>query len=257
MQDLAGKKILVCGGLGRMGSAICSHLVSIKAIPIVVDSQKNEIEASLSYKCDLSDVKQTELVFAQIFEEHSRVDHLINAIRLREGNLKNKSLENASALIIKELNAFLYPMHFFCLKKRALGSLVNISSILGTKVDVNVPLEYHVAKAGMEQASRYYAANYERFKVRINCISPGLISNGAGEYFSNSLNDSNYARLSGILPAQFSGGHDSVANLAAFLLSNSSKFLIGENIKLDGGGNLLEPLSISKALEKRFNEFKP
>ena len=79
MQDLAGKKILVCGGLGRMGSAICSHLVSIKAIPIVVDSQKNEIEASLSYKCDLSDVKQTELVFAQIFEEHSRVDHLINA----------------------------------------------------------------------------------------------------------------------------------------------------------------------------------
>lgn len=244
MIDLIGKKIVVCGGAGRMGNSICSYLKNIGAIPIVVDAILGDDDRHLSFKCDLSDADDTERVFNKIFNDNSRVDYLVNALRIRSEEKVFSSIKLSSLLIQKEINAYLFPMHFFCMKKRISGSLVNISSILGKSISLDVPLEYHVAKAAIEQASRYYASNFQKFKVRVNCISPGLISNGPSENCSTSHGASYYSQLACKLPIQRSGGHNDVASLTAYLLSDASGFVIGENIKIDGGGHLMEPLSI-------------
>lgn len=244
MKDLEGKKIVVCGGSGRMGGSICSYLETIGAIPIIIDNQIEDISRYLSLKCDLSNANETRRVFEQLFSEHPQVDHFVNAIRIRSEELEESDIIASSDAIMLEMNAYLYPMHFFCMKERVSGSLVNVSSILSERIDLEVPLAYHVAKAAIEQASRYYTAKYKDYKVRINCILPGLISNGAAEYSSVDPDASHYSNLANKLPLMRSGSHDEVAALVAFLLSDASGFVVGANVKIDGGGDLVELLSV-------------
>ena len=228
-----------------MGNSICDYLSNIDVIPVVIDSSIRENCRYQSFQCNLSDADETESVLNSIFEEHRHVNHLINAVRIRSEIHDNKNIKSTSICIMEEMNAYLNPMHFFCSKTHTSSSLVNISSILGKSISSDVPIAYHVAKAAIEQASRYYATKYNDTKVRINCISPGLISNGGSEDCSYESDAGSYARLACRLPIQRSGGHNAVAALATFLLSELSDFVVGENIKVDGGGDLLEPLSIS------------
>ena len=39
------------------------------------------------------------------------------------------------------------------------------------------PLPYHVAKAGLNQLSKYYANNLGKHSVRVNIVEPGLVDN--------------------------------------------------------------------------------
>lgn len=240
MQDLKGKKIIVCGGSGQMGRNICSHIREIEAIPIIVDSNIEKQETDTAFECDLSNSTATELIFDKLFKIHPEVNYLVNALRIRKKIDINDNICSMSASISSELNAYLYPMHFFCNKKREGGALVNISSILGRRISLDVPLDYHVAKASIEQASRYYAARYKDHKVRVNCIAPGLISKGDSEIQSINPNDSHYSQLARKLPLQRSGSQSEVVSLITFLLSEASGFLLGANILIDGGGDLIE-----------------
>jgi len=244
VDDLKGKKVIVCGGAGRMGLNIVTYLENQGAVPIIIDKIVKRKISDTFYQCDLSNFENTKLIFKRILEVHPDVRHMVNALRIRNVDEGTNDICKSSALINSGINSYIYPMHLFCDSDLSNGSVVNISSVLGNKISPNVPLAYHVTKAAIEQASKYYAANFKEHKIRINCIAPGLISNGASEVQSSAPDASYYAKIATKLPLQRSGSHNDVASLAAFLLSDASGFLTGTNIKLDGGSDLLELTSL-------------
>jgi len=124
--------------------------------------------------------------------------------------------------------------------ERGSGSLVLFSSMYGTvSTDPHIyeapmnpnPVEYGVGKAGIQQLTRYLAVHYGKRSVRCNAISPGPFPNPSVQLEEPAFID----RLSKKVPLGRVGQAPEIAGAVAFLLSDTSTFITGQNLAVDGG----------------------
>jgi len=124
--------------------------------------------------------------------------------------------------------------------ERGSGSLVLFSSMYGTvSTDPHIyeapmnpnPVEYGVGKAGIQQLTRYLAVHYGKRGVRCNAISPGPFPNPSVQREEPAFID----RLSKKVPLGRVGQAPEIAGAVAFLLSDTSTFITGQNLAVDGG----------------------
>ncbi|EFP00051.1 hypothetical protein GCK72_019243 [Caenorhabditis remanei] len=124
------------------------------------------------------------------------------------------------------------------------GDIVNVSSIAAGPSPFVYYTYYGVAKAGLDQLTRCMSIEFIPFGVRVNSVSPGLISTG----FLNAVGFPNdavrkteeyYASQRDCIPAGRTGKPEEIATLIAFLADkNSSAFIIGQSVVIDGGTSL-------------------
>ena len=93
------------------------------------------------------------------------------------------------------------------------------------------PVEYGVGKAGIQQLTRYLAVHYGKRSVRCNAISPGPFPNPSVQREEPAFID----RLSKKVPLGRVGQAPEIAGAVAFLLSDTSTFITGQNLAVDGG----------------------
>ncbi len=124
--------------------------------------------------------------------------------------------------------------------ERGSGSLVLFSSMYGTvSPDPHIyespmtpnPVEYGVGKAGMQHLTRYLAVHYGKSGVRCNAISPGPFPNPSVQHDEPAFID----RLSKKVPLGRVGQSPEIAGAVAFLLGDTSTFITGQNLAVDGG----------------------
>ncbi|PWJ58158.1 NAD(P)-dependent dehydrogenase (short-subunit alcohol dehydrogenase family) [Dyadobacter jejuensis] len=120
------------------------------------------------------------------------------------------------------------------------GSLVLFSSMYGSvSPDPSIyspplhknPIEYGVAKAGLEQMVRYLAVHWGTKKVRCNAIAPGAFPNPSVQNQQPDFID----KLSSKSPLGRIGQPEEIAGTVAFLLSAASTYITGQTIAVDGG----------------------
>jgi NAD(P)-dependent dehydrogenase (short-subunit alcohol dehydrogenase family) len=102
------------------------------------------------------------------------------------------------------------------------------------------PVGYHVGKAAQLQMARFYAANFKKYGIRINCLAPGaFVEKERSKNFYLEKTDLT-SRIKKIVPTgQFTKIQEIVA-VADFLLGEKSNFINGQEIYLDGGLSLLD-----------------
>lgn len=93
------------------------------------------------------------------------------------------------------------------------------------------PIEYGVGKAGIIQMTRYLAVSWGKENVRCNCISPGpfpnlIVQRDNPEFVEHLAQKSPMGRI---------GKPDEIAGAVAFLLSDASSYITGQNLIVDGG----------------------
>ena len=124
--------------------------------------------------------------------------------------------------------------------ERGSGSLVLFSSMYGTvSPDPSIyeapmnpnPVEYGVGKAGIQQLTRYLAVHYGPRGIRCNAISPGPFPNPTIQANQPAFID----HLSKKVPLGRVGQSPEIAGAVAFLLSDASTFITGQNLAVDGG----------------------
>lgn len=126
------------------------------------------------------------------------------------------------------------------MKSNKKGSIVLFSSMYGSvsphpsvyKSPMRInPVEYGVGKAGIVQMTRYMAVHYGKDNVRCNCISPGPFPN------PDVLKENSdfIKRLEKQVPMGRVGKQNEIAGSVAFLLSDASSYITGQNIFVDGG----------------------
>lgn len=105
-------------------------------------------------------------------------------------------------------------------------------------------LSYHVSKAAIDQLIRYFSYKLGKQNIRVNDIRPALVyKERARKFYEDNPEIKNlYER---VIPLRRMGSVKDIANLAYFLSSNNSSYLIGQVIKLDGGISLHETGSLS------------
>ena len=110
------------------------------------------------------------------------------------------------------------------------GSIVALSSVYGmTGCAGNTPC--NVAKGGILQLMRSLAADYASYGIRVNAISPGLVSTPMTAGSMGASHDA-FARMH---PLGRPGTPEEVAAGITFLLSDAASFITGVNLPVDGG----------------------
>lgn len=122
------------------------------------------------------------------------------------------------------------------IKTRCGGSIINIASMSGSIV--NYPQEqccYNASKAAVISLTKSLAAEWARFGIRVNAISPG--------YMDTALNrvpalEAQKRIWIDHTPQKRLGSVDELNNLAVYLASEGSSFMTGNNCIIDGGYTL-------------------
>ena len=100
---------------------------------------------------------------------------------------------------------------------------------------VNYPQEqscYNASKAGVIQFGKSIAAEWAKYNIRVNCISPG--------YMDTALNrvpalEAQKKIWKSMTPQARLGNVDELNGLCVFLASDASSFMTGANVAIDGG----------------------
>lgn len=255
--DLHGRAALITGGAGHIGSAIADAFAELGASIAIVDIdgsrgaelagklQKNRNVSAISIPTDLENEADLRTLPARVAEKLGSLDILVNcaalagtsklegwAVRLREQSVASwrRALEvNLTApLILAQASAD-------ALAASGHGSIINILSIYGLVgpderlyegTTMGNPAAYGASKAGLLQLTRYLSTTLAP-RVRSNAITPGGVERGQAKAFR----DRYVART----PLGRMAIEEDFKGAAAFLASDASAYVTGQNIVVDGG----------------------
>lgn len=258
--SLKDKVVVVTGATGVLGEAFINGLASANATIVIIGRNeavaKKRAEDAKAAGCKsiyiLADVlSEEDLMKAKtsILSEFGRIDALVNAAG---GNVAEAVVQpgndvfdlNISALKQAfDLNLFgtILPTQIFGkeIAKQG-GSIVNISSVSATQALTRV-LGYSLAKSSIDSYTKWMAielANRYGDKIRMNSIVPGFFITNQNRDLLTNKDGSLTARGQSIItktPFKRFGNPDELIGALVYLLSDASKFVNGENIKVDGG----------------------
>ncbi len=109
----------------------------------------------------------------------------------------------------------------------AKGSIVNVSSIAGSRVHPFAGSAYATSKAALAALTREMATDFGPLGVRVNAISPGEIE--------TSILSPGTEKLIEQIPLHRLGQPDEVAKAIYFLCSDASSYVNGAELHINGG----------------------
>jgi NAD(P)-dependent dehydrogenase (short-subunit alcohol dehydrogenase family) len=113
------------------------------------------------------------------------------------------------------------------------GSIVFLASVMGAVGESGKTL-YSMSKGALISGSRSLAIELAKRKIRVNCISPGVVDTPMSQNAEYSKDAESLSRISSYHPLGL-GNADDVANACIFLLSDASRWITGTNLIVDGG----------------------
>ena len=114
------------------------------------------------------------------------------------------------------------------------GSIVNDSSYMGLRGGTGRQTAYTASKHGLLGLTKSAARDYAQKGIRINAVCPGVIDTTMMQGIDN--NDTNIReKLERWIPMSRYGKPSEVANVVAFLCSDSASYITGQAIPIDGG----------------------
>lgn len=130
----------------------------------------------------------------------------------------------------------------FWLEQDHPGSIVNIGSVLADRPARRffATHAYAAAKAAIVGLSLSVANYYATNNIRCNVISPGLIDTPMSERALGDQEIIDYVRHRQPLDEGRAGEPDEVAHAIVFLLSDQSRFITGQTLRVDGGWSVSE-----------------
>jgi NAD(P)-dependent dehydrogenase (short-subunit alcohol dehydrogenase family) len=253
MFDLSNRVSLIVGGAGYLGKEVCLGMAEQGAEVVVADVNAKAAEemlarfpAPIREKCrvlavDIGDETAIDRLIEQIEKDYDRLDTLVNATYAPHGESAKQISKNAFADSLSKNVA-----SGFILARKAKkimnkgSSMIMFSSMYGKvapdpgmyvgEMDPN-PIEYGVAKAGIEQMIRYLAVSWAKEGIRVNGVAPGPFPNPKVQ----EENPEMMTRLEEKVPMGRMGQPSEIAGTIAFLASDAASYITGQIIAVDGG----------------------
>lgn len=257
LHDMKGRVAVITGGAGHLALAFGQALAEFGASIVVVDlledacvRRAEELKAHAQVEClsmavDLAREDAAATIVSRTLARFERLDVIINnAAFTGMSGLAGYAVPFAeqtvaawdAALRINLTSAFaLVQAAHEALRASGHGSVINIGSIYGlVGPNMNLyegttmgnPAAYAATKGGLLQLTRYLATVLAP-EVRVNCVSPGGVERGQPEAFQR--------RYSSLTPLARMGTEEDLKGVIAFLASDASAYVTGQNIPVDGG----------------------
>ena len=219
------KKIATCGytviGTSRSkdgADLITETLKDFKGKGIVMDVTNQEsINTSVS----------------QINDDYGVIYGLVNNAGITNDNLLMRMSDEQWNTVIETNLTSLYRVTKSVLKdmmKERTGRIVNIGSIVGMMGNAGQS-NYSATKSGLLGFTKSLAREVSSRNINVNAISPGFIDTD----MTRALSEEQIEALTKNIPLGRIASPDEVSSVVAFLLSDDSSYITGENINVNGG----------------------
>jgi NAD(P)-dependent dehydrogenase (short-subunit alcohol dehydrogenase family) len=242
MIELNGKIVIITGGAGGIGAAAAEIFAKAGARLSIVDLDAVRGEALAKklgarfFKCDVSSPEEVKAVLGNF----DRIDVIYNNAGVylpgRDGRITD--IDEAvweKVLAINLRSVFLFCKYGIPLMMKHGGSIINTASSAGM---IGIPGcdAYTATKGAIVQLTKSLAAEYGRYNIRTNCISPAAIMTPMVR--QSNLDDETFDAESFLklrTPLRRFGTPEEVAQVALFLASDAASYLNGAVIATDGG----------------------
>lgn len=254
--DLTGRKALVTGAAVGIGRGCAVALARAGADVAVVDlngeageKTAEEIRAmgvdALFVSCDVTQKAQVQAMMRQVVERFGRLDVAVNnagiAILGADEEIDQAAWDKVIAVNLTGT--------FLCAQAEARqmigqmpteGKIINIASMSATIANCNA--SYDASKAGVVHMTRTLAAEWGRFNINVNCISPSYVLTPMHASTPVAVR----RRIRELTPLGHVERPEDLHGAVIFLASPASDYVTGLDLMVDGGHTLnawLTPLS--------------
>jgi len=252
--DLSAKIVLITGGYGYLGTAITESLLFHGATVYVLGRDESKFLAAFPENfgqrdklffqfCDVSMTESISNALKIIYAKTTKIDVLINNAFYSKGQspLKMTDEEWMTGIDGTLSNVFKFIREIIpYFSKSNSGKIINVSSMYGmVSPDFTAyikfpeflnPPNYGVAKAGIIQLTKYYAAYLGKSGITVNTVTPGPFPSRKVQEKQGFINE-----LSKRTCLNRIGSPEDIAGAFVFLASDASNFVTGQNIIVDGG----------------------
>jgi len=244
---------VITGGGSGIGQAIAMRLASEGCHAVLLDfsDEAGRDTVKLIIKdggsahyinTDVSDTESVKNAFAQI----NQVDVLVNNAGIASiGDLENCPPEELDRVYGVNVKGVYHCLYFAVPKMVAAGEgvILNLASI-ASKIGIADRFAYSMSKGAVLTMTLSVARDYIDKGIRANCICPArvrtpFVEGYLADNFSDQERPAMEAKLSAAQPIGRMGKPEEIAELAAFLCSDKSKFITGSAYDIDGGFTLL------------------
>lgn len=241
----SGKNVLITGASRGIGAGIAKVLanynlkvwINYRSDEGVALALKDEIEKSggsvAVIKFNADNESEVTSAFKVIADCDGGLDYLVNNAGITNDKLALRmKVEDFMSVIDSNLkSAFICSREALkMMSKNRFGSVVNIASIIGERGNAGQS-NYAASKGGMIAMSKSFAYEGASRSVRFNAITPGFVDTSMTE----SLSDEIKATYLKNIPLGRFANVSEIAEVVAFLLSDSASYITGEVIKVNGG----------------------
>lgn len=225
------KRILITGGTSGLGLHLAEQFRQQGASVLIcgrdpVKGRKAARQSGAEFLAtDLCEGQQVDRLFDYIHEHYKQLDIAINCAGFaRSSSLLDESEESWRETLDVNLTSVWRCMKWevrMMLEQIDGGAIINMSSIAGLHGYAADMSSYVATKHALVGLTRAAALEYATHNIRINALCPARICTHRAE--------------DDMLPTGYTGTPQDLANAAFFLASETSSFITGQALPVDGG----------------------
>lgn len=247
---LNGKKAIITGSGGGIGSAIAYSLAELGADTALLDvnaesimNLKEDLEKRfrvrvLAMPVDITDSRQVTDAVNAVVDSFGRIDILVNCHGVgqwsRAEEMEEKDWNRMLDVNLKGVFLMCQAVGQYMIRQKC-GKIINIASMSGTIVNKPQPqAHYNASKAGVIMLTKSLAAEWAKHNINVNSVSPGytltpLVKNllktqpEYADYWKPLVPLGRFAEPSDIVGA------------VLFLASEAASYITGHDLVVDGG----------------------
>jgi 3-oxoacyl-[acyl-carrier protein] reductase len=245
--DVAGKRVLVTGGVKGLGRALVEKLVPAGASVTVfdldsagLDALRSEHEGVRTAVCDVSDPDAVAAALAAFHEENRAADVLVNnagilysepLVRIGAGGIVRHDVAMWNKVLAADLSSVFYMTSHVVermVATRTKGVIVNVSSVsAGGNAGQSA---YSAAKAGVNALTATWAKELSLMGIRVCAVAPGFTET---ESTRDAVSDAVLQETVKRVPLRRLGKPSEIADGIMAVIQND--FFTGKVFELDGG----------------------
>ena len=245
--SLSGKVALITGGSRGIGFAT-AKIMSENGATVVITGKDSErlaksvlkIPNSIGIVADIRKTDEVKNVVSKTIEKFGKLDILVNNAGIFP---KIKQLHEIGedewneVLDVNLTGQFRFTKEAIPHLQKTSGSIINISSDAGLKAYQGFNADaYSATKAALIILTKCWALEYAKYKIRVNCICPGVVDTDMTKPFLKTQQDKDF--MNNEHPIGRIGKPEEIAKAIMYFVSDDASWTTGAVLAVDGGESL-------------------
>ena len=245
--SLSGKVALITGGSRGIGFAT-AKIMSENGATVIITGKDSErlaksvlkIPNSIGIVADIRKTDEVKNVVSKTIEKFGKLDILVNNAGIFPKIKQLHEIDENEWNEVLDVNLtgqFRFTKEVIPHLQKTSGSIINISSDAGLKAYQGFNADaYSATKAALIILTKCWALEYAKYKIRVNCICPGVVDTDMTKPFLKTQQDKDF--MNNEHPIGRIGKPEEIAKAIMYFVSDDASWTTGAVLAVDGGESL-------------------